>query len=209
MSGPATAPRPASAGTPDRILEVARQLFHRRGFADVGINDICTTAGVAKGSFYHFFPSKQALLEAVIKHNADAIIGDLNRRSRNAPNGRQAVLAHFEDLVDQAREDCGRETVLGCAVGTLASEMSASNEGARTEAQRAFLRWQMALAGAIRAGIGDGSIARSVDPESTALTLLGLIQGMSTLGRVSNDPDRLQAMGQLALKRLLPVGGSG
>jgi hypothetical protein len=58
----------------------------------------------------------------------------------------------------------------------------------------------------VRAGIADGSIAGSVDAESAALSLLAVIQGMSTLGRSFDDPGLLRAIAQNAVKRLLPVG---
>jgi TetR/AcrR family transcriptional regulator, transcriptional repressor for nem operon len=44
-----------------RILEGARELIHTRSYNAVGVLQICSHAGVKKGSFYYFFPSKQAL----------------------------------------------------------------------------------------------------------------------------------------------------
>ncbi|MEW8500635.1 MAG: helix-turn-helix domain-containing protein, partial [Candidatus Thiodiazotropha taylori] len=52
--------------TKERILATARELFHGRSYADVGIKEICSMANVQKGSFYHFFQSKQDLAMAVI-----------------------------------------------------------------------------------------------------------------------------------------------
>lgn len=45
----------------ERILEAAGELFHRRGYSEVGINEIISTADTAKASFYQHFPSKEAL----------------------------------------------------------------------------------------------------------------------------------------------------
>ena len=50
-----------------RLLETAMQLMYARGYSAVGVQEICAQAGVNKGSFYHFFPSKQALILAVIE----------------------------------------------------------------------------------------------------------------------------------------------
>ncbi|MES9859722.1 MAG: TetR/AcrR family transcriptional regulator, partial [Candidatus Thiodiazotropha sp. 4PDIVS1] len=57
--------------TRERILATARELFHGRSYADVGIKEICSLANVQKGSFYHFFPSKQDLAMAVIDNMSD------------------------------------------------------------------------------------------------------------------------------------------
>jgi TetR/AcrR family transcriptional repressor of nem operon len=49
------------ADTRTRILATAREMFHGRSFADVGIQEICEGAKVQKGSFYHFFPLQAGL----------------------------------------------------------------------------------------------------------------------------------------------------
>jgi len=49
-----------------RLIATAMEIMYIRGYTAVGVHEICTQAGVHKGSFYHFFPSKQALVLAVI-----------------------------------------------------------------------------------------------------------------------------------------------
>lgn len=51
----------------DRLIAAAMELMYARGYTAVGVQEICDRAGVNKGSFYHFFPSKQALVLAVIE----------------------------------------------------------------------------------------------------------------------------------------------
>ncbi len=45
----------------DKILQSAVQLFLEEGFEATSVNDICKHAGVSKGSFYHYFETKQVL----------------------------------------------------------------------------------------------------------------------------------------------------
>jgi len=52
----------------ERILETAAQLFHERGYSEVGINEIIEKADTAKASFYHYFRSKESLCEAWLEH---------------------------------------------------------------------------------------------------------------------------------------------
>jgi AcrR family transcriptional regulator len=49
-----------------QLLDVAAELFTRRGFADTRIADICEAAGVAKGLFYWYFENKEALFTELI-----------------------------------------------------------------------------------------------------------------------------------------------
>ncbi len=50
----------------NKILDAARVLVEQRGYTALGVGEICSTAGVPKGSFYYFFESKQALALTVI-----------------------------------------------------------------------------------------------------------------------------------------------
>src|SRR5688572_7486984 len=53
-------------GRRQRILEIARRDFEQLGFRKTSIDDVTREAGIAKGSFYLEFPSKDALLMAVV-----------------------------------------------------------------------------------------------------------------------------------------------
>ncbi|MCG8601729.1 MAG: TetR/AcrR family transcriptional regulator [Verrucomicrobiales bacterium] len=55
----------------ERILETASQLFHERGYSEVGINEIIEKAETAKASFYQHFSSKEGLCEAWLQNVHD------------------------------------------------------------------------------------------------------------------------------------------
>lgn len=55
----------------ERILETAGRLFHKRGYSEVGINEIIDKAETAKASFYQHYPSKEALCEAWLSNVHD------------------------------------------------------------------------------------------------------------------------------------------
>jgi len=59
-------PRTTGPETEERILNAAAECFSRRGYDATGVADLCTTAGVSKGAFYHHFPSKQAVFMALL-----------------------------------------------------------------------------------------------------------------------------------------------
>jgi AcrR family transcriptional regulator len=56
-----------SAGARERILVAAYDLFSRRGLRDVGVDEVITSAGVAKATFYRHFPSKDDLALAFLE----------------------------------------------------------------------------------------------------------------------------------------------
>lgn len=51
----------------DRILAGAASLFARKGFHAVGMSELCTALGLSRGAFYHYFPSKENLLEEICR----------------------------------------------------------------------------------------------------------------------------------------------
>src|SRR5581483_1127355 len=55
------------------ILDVARRLVESRGYEQMTIQDILNELKISKGAFYHYFDSKQALLEALIEHMQDEV----------------------------------------------------------------------------------------------------------------------------------------
>jgi TetR/AcrR family transcriptional repressor of nem operon len=192
--------------TRDRILLTAQRLFHLYGYNSVGINTLCREADVVKGSFYHFFPSKQALLDAVIERNGKEVLDAVKSGDFSQDDGRSRVLEQFSVFLARSQKQQDAEgKILGCQLGTLASELSIKNGPAGKASKKAFARWLDMLEELIQIGVGDGSIAQTVDSRTTAMSLLATLQGMSTLGRSFNDQQMLTEIAQTTVKRLLPV----
>ena len=54
-------------GTRERLLDAADRLMWARGYEAVGVAELCAEAGAPRGSFYHWWPSKQALAAAMLR----------------------------------------------------------------------------------------------------------------------------------------------
>src|SRR2546430_5955941 len=61
----------------EAFLDVAQRLVQAKGFESMSIQDVLDELNASKGAFYHYFDSKQALLEAVVARFADVAIADL------------------------------------------------------------------------------------------------------------------------------------
>ena len=59
------------------ILEVAQRLFYRNGYVQTSVQDIINEIGIAKGTFYHYFSSKQDLLDAMIERMVEQTLQSL------------------------------------------------------------------------------------------------------------------------------------
>ncbi|MBT8061112.1 MAG: TetR/AcrR family transcriptional regulator [Xanthomonadales bacterium] len=196
----------AETGTRDRILSAARNLLHREGYSAVGVAEICREAGVVKGSFYHFFPSKADLLSEVLRRNWRGANGALETLLESPGPARDRIARFFQIVVANARRMHREDGVIyGCNIGVLASELGPSLSEAEEELRGIFNQWRRHFAALIRAGQKDGSVSESCDPDATAAALLASIQGMSVLGRTLNDPDMIEAVANSALAQV-PAG---
>jgi AcrR family transcriptional regulator len=68
-------------------LAAAEQLFLQRGIEDVSIDDITRQAGVAKGSFYRYFPSKEALVRAMMAPSRARVVSAFERAEEQLRTG--------------------------------------------------------------------------------------------------------------------------
>lgn len=82
----------------ERILETADQLFARRGYGNVGINEIIDRSGTAKATFYQHFPSKESLCSAWLTRRHDRSEAEWQRMRESAGQPEAKILALFDQL---------------------------------------------------------------------------------------------------------------
>lgn len=185
-----------------RILSAARELFHGRSYADVGIKEICTIAKVQKGSFYHFFPSKQDLAMAVIDDMAEDWAHGFVAEAfdQNLP-----PMERLDYMVDaayywqKAAKDLeGR--VPGCLFGNLALEVSTRDEVLRAKLNAVFDRASRKFHETLDEAVESGEI-RPLDTAATAMAMLAYLEGVILLAKTRNDADVVLKLGP-AIKTL-------
>ncbi len=62
----------------NEILDVAQQLFYQKGYEQTSIQEILGAVGIAKGTFYHYFASKEALLAALVERMSGQVMQLIN-----------------------------------------------------------------------------------------------------------------------------------
>jgi TetR/AcrR family transcriptional repressor of nem operon len=191
--------------TPDtkaRILATARELFHGRSYADVGIKEICTLAKVQKGSFYHFFPSKQDLVMAVIDDMSDDWAHGFVAEAFDEALPPIERLEYMVDAVyywqKAAKNLEGR--MPGCLFGNLALEVSTRDEVIRARLNAVFAKASARFHEALDQAVEEGTIP-PLDTEKTATAMLAYLEGVILLAKTRNDPEVVRELGP-ALKTI-------
>ena len=182
---PPTIPIDASLAPRDRILAAAGQLFHRRGVGATGVDLLIDVAGVAKATFYRYFPSKDDLVVAWLEdpHTRwfDRVRGEAEAVS-STPDG--VLAAFFDGVIGWLEAD----RIRGCPYLNIAVEIPDTTHPARLAA-RAYLaeieRWMLATLQA----------AGREDAQSLSARLMALLCGGVSLSAARHDmaPARVTA----------------
>ncbi|BBZ38900.1 TetR/AcrR family transcriptional regulator [Mycobacterium conspicuum] len=178
-------PRPPNPEVRSRLLQAGLDLVHARGFAASGVKDITDAAGVPKGSFYAYFPSKEALAEAILEH----YWSDIQTRLLPILDGdgppQERITRFFHALADD--HEAG-DFLLGCLIGQMSLELSTSSEPVRAELLRVLDRWDQALTACVRSGQGEaGGIRTDLDAGQLASLLIEAWEGAALRGKVTRS----------------------
>lgn len=148
-------------------------LFHERGYASTGVAEIRKQADVRSGTLYHFFPSKEALLLAVLDRYVAMLMPAVMQpafATTNDPIERVfAVLAGYREFLQ------GTGFRLGCPIGNLALEVATDLPTAREKVALNLANWCKAIQACLDAA-GD-RIPRDVDRAALARFVLTVMEG--------------------------------
>jgi AcrR family transcriptional regulator len=170
-SAPDAGTSPASPGRPRRyeadeeielIFTAALEVMRRNDFQDLTIADILDAAGMSTRSFYRHFQSKDELLCALYRRDADRATAMLVARLRDATSPRQALETWIDEILG-----IGHDRARARRAAILRSAGARRAEGSAAEAQRAVQQLTAPLMAILEAGKADGSFPRA-EPESDA-----------------------------------------
>jgi AcrR family transcriptional regulator len=160
----------------DAFVDVAQALIQTRGYAQFSVQDVLEGADTSKGAFYHYFDSKDALVDAVVNRMADQatvtlepLLSDPNRTALEKLEGLFGGMAAFK----AAR----RELVLGILEIWLSDDNAVVREKLRRLVAARLVPW---LDRIVRQGIAEGTFSTEY-PDHLAGVLATLVQGMSEL----------------------------
>ena len=179
----------------ERIVASAMQLFHERSYSAVGVQEICESAGVKKGSFYHFFPSKQDLVVEALDARWQFVSQFLTQLDSSS------ILSPVEKLTAFLRMSIGaiiestteNGVVCGCPFGNLAAEISTHDEQIRVKVEDIYIKITRFLAGLIQDAIEIGEIS-PVDPGRCAQAIWAYTEGATLISKLTQDFTQMEQL---------------
>ncbi|MFK8034076.1 MAG: TetR/AcrR family transcriptional regulator [Hyphomicrobiales bacterium] len=152
--------------TREALLNAGVEILTQKGFSATGIEEILRKVNVPKGSFYHYFKSKEDFGAELIDRYAAYFSAKLDRILLNEA---QTPLQRMHDFVEDAVDGMVRFNFSrGCLVGNLGQEMGALPPAYRDLLIEVFLDWQGRTAACLQSAMEAGQIPPNVDCNATA-----------------------------------------
>lgn len=186
----------SSTHTRQRILEAAYRLFYRQGFLRSGVDAVAEAAGVTKRTLYNHFPSKDALIAAVLTEQAGMAEAEI-RSWGNARQPDPEALIH--ELFAALRKWAGTPGWRGSGFTRATMELAwAPGHPARQVASA----HKLALEGLLETALARSGIT---DSGRAAGRLMILVEGAMALRMIHGDNAYLDTAEAAALSLILPV----
>ena len=190
-----------SPDTKTHLLDIGYQLIAKKGFTAVGIKQILDTAGIPKGSFYHYFASKEAFGEAIIDTYFTNYKTRLDNIARQDINAQQKIYNYFQNWYDTQQNGCDDGK---CLVVKLSAEVADMSEPMRIALNAGYQQTVNWLSDQIKAGWSDGSIVQpdNIAAESIAKRWYFAWLGASLIAKISQTNTPLAEVWQMTTSQL-------
>ncbi|SFJ05266.1 TetR/AcrR family transcriptional regulator [Celeribacter neptunius] len=153
---------------PDELLDAALDLFVEKGFDRTKVEEIARRAGVSKGAVYLYFPSKDAVIEALVDRAVGTLVGEVTERIRHYRGDPRVLLRQLMPLF-LARVSDPRILAIPKLV---IREAPSHPKLAQIYRDRVIGRVEPALTALFRQGV-EGGYIRAIDPQMAVRVLLG------------------------------------
>jgi TetR/AcrR family transcriptional regulator, transcriptional repressor for nem operon len=197
-------PKTATRETPDtksRLIDAGMAVMFEKGYTNTGIQEVLSSVGVPKGSFYHYFDSKEDFaikIIARVEENYAGLLDGYFLDSSLTPLNR--LRKYFEEkTVAMQEQRCSR----GCLIGTLSQEMADQSEVLRVELARVMQRWRNKYAACIEEGQTIGEINKQLSPQTVAEALLCGWEGAIMRSKTQKTVEPMEAFVKVMFDHVL------
>jgi len=191
----------ANEGTKEALLDAGARLIAAQGYHSTGIQQVLETTGVPKGSFYHYFASKDDFGLQVIDRHAREYDRLLERHLGDRTRSPLQRLSAFLGEARQKFEGCGcRE---GCLIGNLGQELADQNELFRVRIEEVLSTWLEQYAACFREAQEAGELRRDLDPRELAEFTVSGMEGALLRAKITKSSKPLRTFEKILLGEVL------
>lgn len=167
------------------ILEMSSELILHKGFTGVGLQEILKTCGVPKGSFYHYFESKEAFGCELVKNYIDNYQIRLHELWNSDQSAKDKLIRYFTLWINDPKSECGWAD--SCLIVKLAAEVADLSEDMRCIMAQGVDELIARIAALMVLGQQDNSIQIQADATHTAQVIYQMWLGAALLAKLQKD----------------------
>jgi AcrR family transcriptional regulator len=182
---------------PDEALDLARDVFWRKGFQGTSLDDITAATGIAKPSLYAAFGDKNALFLKVLDRYHERIVASAGRVINEGPSAREAIERWLTGFVPFCS---GAKGTRGCLSVNTTADGASDQKEVRKKIQRFNRRLEELLGSRLRAD--RAQFSEGFDPEGTAHAIMAIYLGLMVLAKDAPDAARVRATLNQAMRLL-------
>ena len=183
--------------TRDALRRAALDRFAKDGFANVTVAELAEAAGVTQRTFFRHFPTKDAILEAVMTWVAERLLSRVDKAAQNITSPLAALEAVFMAHIDFVSEHPGVPRM-------LFGELQRPGETLpKRMVQTLIQRYGERLRHLLERGKAIGELDANLDIEAASVSFIGSIQGLVMQSLIAGDAARIRrdASGVFAIYR--------
>lgn len=177
----------ASSAGRDRLLEAAQRIMQAKGFAAATVEEICNTAGLTKGAFFHHFKSKEDLGGAVIERFWTALAEALQPAGEVAePDPLNRVFRLADTIAALSQHPPLSD---GCLLGSFVQELSQSHPALHSLCSRYFSDWTSAIERDLSEAAKLRGTLEAINARELAEHFIAVVEGGLILAKAHQNPD--------------------
>ena len=161
--------------TRELLLEVGLKQLRATGYTATGVKEVLDLAQVPKGSFYHYFPSKEAFVSELFERYAK---GEGERAQRLLGDASIPPLKRLHTYFEELIAVYGQPgEAAGCLIGAMSLEIADHIPKLQAQLGSMYAGWQSGIADVLRQAIKRGDLAKSAKPDALAEFILNSYEG--------------------------------
>lgn len=182
----------------DTVLKAAMLRFWHDGYAATSLATLLDDTRLTPSSFYNAFGGKKALFVRTLHHYNQRVVDARNRRLQSGEDPIAAIEKFFLSSFEPYRKG----EIYGCMLGSTSVEFGDSDAEIRAAVWDGLQRLENALAQRVADARSMHLVPADLDPTKIAAHLLGCFQGLTVIGRLTQDKARLRNLTECALASL-------